>query len=156
MKYVSYFVALNHKNYNWLWTRLAAGHMNILSGSQEQSEEALYMETNSAAEGSSQRILQLPLAWCLFMVPRYTATTTTTTTLTRGGTTATATTATMQWKWRLKVAKASQRAGPKCYCKIMRRRQRPGVFMAPSARRTERVDELGAPQSGDNALCRSQ
>lgn len=70
--------------------------MNILSRSQEQSEEALYMETNSAAEGSSQRILQLPLACCLFMAPRYTATTTTT--LTRGGATAAATTATMQWK----------------------------------------------------------
>lgn len=28
--------------------------MNILSGSQEPSEEALYMETNSAAEGRSR------------------------------------------------------------------------------------------------------
>lgn len=71
---------------------------------------------------------------CLFMAPRYTATTTELMTWARDMGSSYCDNAVEVTPQGSQGKRQRELVGPKCYGKIMRRRQRPGVFMAPSAR----------------------
>lgn len=168
MKYVSYFVALNHKNYNWLWTRLKQQDIffGILSGSQEQSESWRMRRTWKPTQ-----LLQSGVAFafcccccCLFMAPRYTATTTELMTWGRdsgGGSSYcdNAVEVTPQGSQGKRDRERERVSWAKMLWQNYATSAAPWCVYGPQCTRCmeqERVDELGAPQSGDNALCRTQ